>query len=356
MNTDYLKENFDKISKLPEFDNHHSVINLNNLNSNLKGFIVIHRKNQNVPSFGATRLWHYIDEIDALRDALRLSKMMSYKSALAGLRYGGAKGVVIVPWTLSSEEKKKTLEEYTKIVNDLKGGFVTGTDVGLTQEDLLFMKEISPFMVGSCGDPTIATALGVYCSIQVCLQKVFGYDSIKGRAFAIQGMGKIGRELLKLIYKDTGDIFVSDIDSTIIDSVKNDFPRVFVVSPEEIHKQTVDVFSPCALSYSINAKTLTELKCKIIVGGANNQLENDEIGKALLEKGILYAPDYVANAGGLINVVDEFENSRCDENRIKEKVLKIKDRINEIIDVSVTDNKPTNIIADNMAGKVMDSQ
>lgn len=355
MNADYLKDNLDKISKLPEFDNHHSVISLSSPNSNLKGFIVIHRKNQNLPSFGATRLWHYMDDMDALRDALRLSKMMSYKSALAGLKYGGAKGVVIVPWTLSPEEKKKNLEEYTKIVNDLKGEFITGTDVGLTQEDLLFMKEKSPYMVGVCGDPIVATALGVYCSIQACLQRVFGEDSVKGKSFAIQGMGKVGRELLRSIYQDAGDIFISDIDTAVIDSVKNDFPRAFVVSPEEIHKQNVDVFSPCALSYSINVNTLPDLKCKIVAGGANNQLENSEIGKALFEKGILYAPDYVVNAGGLINVVDEFENTKCDEDRIKEKVLKIRDKINEIFDTSFANGEATNIIADRMAERMLNS-
>lgn len=351
MDINYLKNNFDKISKLSEFDNHYSVIYINEPNSNLRGFIAIHRKKKNIPSFGATRFWHYSNEKNALKDALRLSKMMSYKSALAGLKYGGAKGVIIAP--KNNYNKEKILTAYTKKINELRGKFITGTDVGLTLNDIKLMRKNCPYLVGFNGDPTEFTALGLYHSIQSALQKVFKQKSLKGRSFAIQGMGKIGSELLRLIYKDASKIFISDVNKSLIKSIKKEFPKVKIINPNKIHKQIVDVFSPCALSNSLNNKTLADLKCKIIVGGANNQLANENIGKLLYKKGILYAPDYVVNAGGLISVADEYENKKYNKQHIVKKIKKIEKNLNIILNRSIKEKKSTNILANEIADKVI---
>lgn len=345
----YLKNNFDKISKLPEFDNHNSVIYINEPNSNLKGFIAIHRKKKNIPSFGATRFWHYSNEKNALKDALRLSKMMSYKSALAGLKYGGAKGVIMAP--KNNYNKEKILTAYAEKIDELRGQFITGTDVGLTLDDIKLMRKKTQYLVGFNGDPTEFTVLGLYYSIQLALQKIFKQKSLKSRRFAIQGMGKIGSELLKLIYKDADKIFISDVDKSLVKSIKKEFPKVKVISPSEIHKQAVDVFSPCALSHSLNNKIIKNLKCKIIVGGANNQLANDNIGELLYKKGILYVPDYVVNAGGLISVTDEYENKKYNKQRIIKKMKKIEKNLSIILNRSVKEKKSTNIIANEMARK-----
>lgn len=347
----YLDENKEAIKKNSEFDNHEIIKYFNDSSSGLKGFIAIHRKNSSFPSFGATRFWHYSSEADALRDALRLSKMMSYKSALAGLRYGGAKGVIMAP--PNNFDKNKILSAYTDVVNELKGQFITGTDVGLMLSDIQLMKNKCPYLVGFKGDPTEFTAFGLYHSIQISVEKVFKQKSLKGMSFAIQGMGKIGSELLRLVYKDANQIFVSDIDDALIGSIKIKFPKVNVVESSQIHKQKVDVFSPCALSHSLSKETIKDLKCKIIVGGANNQLAGEDIGGILHENGILYAPDFVANAGGLISVVDEYENKRFSKKRIMEKVKRIDKDLNIIFDKSIKDNKPTSIIANELAIKIV---
>jgi len=300
------------IEKLPEFDNHESVSSFEDKASGLKGFIAIHRRNGDFPSFGATRFWHYDRPEEALKDALRLSQMMSYKAALAGLPYGGAKGVIISPSpdnnSISPQKKADILKAYANQVNYLGGRFITGTDVGITQEDLSIMAAHSPYMVGLHADPTKFTALGLFESIKICLQRVFGTNNIEGRSFAIQGIGKIGRAIAELLYQEGAKIFATDLKEKRLKELKRKLPRINLVAPSDIHKQKVDCFCPCALSGSLNKKTVPQLRCKIVAGGANNQLESNSIGRLLFERDILYAPDYLVNAGGLISVVDEYEN------------------------------------------------
>lgn len=337
-----------------EFDNHAFVSFLNDPKTGLRGFIVIHRQNGDTPSFGATRMWHYDSDEEAMDDAFRLSRMMSYKSALAGLPYGGAKGVIILNHhALDTRKRNRLLEAYAENVERLNGQFITGTDVGLTQKDLDVMNKESEYIVGFNGDATESTALGVFCAMQTCLERVFGTEEIKDRSFAIQGLGKIGSSIIEYVYDDAKKIFVSDTDKEMVRFVKKKYPKVKVVDPSEIHKQNVDIFSPCALSHAINSETIADLSCKIIAGGANNQLENEKSGELLHKLGILYAPDYVINAGGLISVTDEFEHSKYSRKRVEEKVMKIKDTLNRIFKSSEKHNKAPNIVADEIAKRIV---
>jgi leucine dehydrogenase len=337
------------IESLPEFDSHELVSLFDDNKIGLKGFVAIHRKCPEMPSFGATRMWCYGSRVDALRDALRLAKLMSYKSALAGLKCGGAKGVIIIDPNIKKEAREKVLKAYAKKVNILGGSFVTGTDVGLLQEDLNIMRKVSKHIVGFNDNSTEFTALGVYVSIKECLDEIFGKEDMKGKSFAIQGMGKVGSEILKMIYKEAGKIYIAEINPQKLKNIKKRFPKTIIVEPQKIHKMPVDVFVPCALNGSLNRTSVGELKCKIIAGCANNQLENEKVGDMLYKRGILYAPDYVVNAGGLIAVVNEFENKNYNKKKLTEKVLAVRQTLHKIFDMSRKQKKATNLVANQMA-------
>ena len=325
-----------ELAQLREFDNHELVSYGHDEATGLRSVIAVHRANPEVPSFGATRFWQYASSIEGVKDALRLSRLMSYKAALAGLNCGGAKGVIIAngdPRKMKGAEREKLLEAYAARVNILGGRFVTGTDVGITQADLDVMRRRCRHIIGFNDNSTEFTALGVFETVKSALAESFGSPELSGRTFAIQGLGKIGGGLLSYIYEPvgaTGKIYVSDIDTEVVEKTKEKYPRVIPVPPTAIDKQEVDVFSPCALSAAVNKKNVGTLACKIVAGGANNQLESEAIGDALFERGILYAPDYVANAGGLIAVFDEYKYPAYDRARVEKAVLHIPETLKKI--------------------------
>ncbi len=339
-----------EIKNLPEFDGHHSVISIKDPNTGLKGFIAFHKNSKYIPSFGATRIWKYKNEKEAIRDALRLSKLMSYKSAMAGLKYGGAKATIIKNEKYS---KDKMLEKYAKELNKLSGRFITGADVGIDLNDVKNMKTVSRYIVGVNSNPAKYTALGIFVSMETLCKEVFGTSHIKGRTFAIQGAGTIGHEFLKLIYKKAKKIYISDTNTERTKFIKKLFPKVTIITPDKIQKQLVDIYMPCALSHSLNKRTLKDLRCKIIVGAANNQLESKKIGNEIHNKGILYGPDYVVNSGGLISVVDEYENKDFNAKRIEKKVRNIKNTLKKIVANSKKENRPPAEVADMMAEKII---
>lgn len=349
MVVNHLKKN--KIEDLDEFDNHRFIILIDDPKTGLRGFIGVHRGGLEYPSFGATRFWTYGSELEALKDALRLSRMMSYKSALAGLPYGGAKAALIAsPQALKN--RSRVLRSYAQRLNYLNGRFITGTDVGMSQKDLIGMGKTTEFLVGYKANPEYFTGMGIFYSIQAALKEVFGTDEISGRNFAIQGVGKTGSQIISLLYERGAKIIVADIDKKKIQSIKKKFPKIKVVKSEEIYAQEVDVYSPCALSHSLTALTIPRLRSKIIVGSANNQLENPRIGEALHKSGILYAPDYVVNAGGLISVVHEYETKDYNPQQTLTRVKKIGDTVSQIFKESHRRKLATNIIADRMAERI----
>ena len=346
-----------KLRDLPEFDNHALVSFAGDDASGLRAIIAVHRANPVVPSFGATRFWHYASDSEGVKDALRLSRLMSYKAALAGLNCGGAKGVILAPKT-NGIVRKKLIEAYASRVNVLGGRFVTGTDVGISQEDLDTMRKVSRNIIGFNDNSTEFTAIGVFESVKAALQEVFGSPELSGRSFAIQGLGKIGGGLLAFLYDSvgpSGKIYVSDINSEQVKAIQEKYPRVIPVVPEEIDAQEVDVFAPCALSGAINQKSVPRIKAKIVAGGANNQLASEEAGDALHARKILYVPDYVANAGGLIAVFDEYQNASYDRARVAQAVQHIPETLRKIFAESRAENSTPSRIANRMAEKIFNS-
>lgn len=292
----------------------------------------------------------YQTKTDALKDALRLSALMSFKSIIAQLPYGGAKAVIIRPYLKTNpQQKQKLLTAYAKKVNELGGHFITGADLGIDEKDLRAIKKISSHIVGLKSEPVPYTALGLFYGLEVALDEIFGQKNLANRTFAIQGVGKIGGGLLRLIYPHAAKIFIADTDKTTLSAIKNQFPKVAVVSPREIFSQNADVFCPCALGGAINSETIKKIKSKIILGGANNQLASEKTGADLFNLGILYAPDYVVNAGGLISVTDEYENPIFDKPRLVKKVKKIAQTLKEIISISKKKHKATNLVANEIA-------
>lgn len=341
------------LEKLPEFDGHKMISFIYDMHSGLRGFIAIHRGNTEHPAFGATRLWQYTTETEALRDALRLSRMMSYKSALAGLPYGGGKGVIMMSKNQNTHKRTKLLNAYAGTINDLSGLFITGTDVGLTQRDVQQMKRKSNYFVGLEGDPTDFTGLGLLCGVRICLKEIFGKPSLTGKSIAIQGLGKIGTKLLDLVYPEAERIFVCDVDTQRVLIAKKRFPRIQQINNNEIHKAPVDIFAPCALSGSLNKTTVKEIQASIIAGGANNQLEKEEIGDLLYERGILYAPDYVLNAGGLMCVADEYEHPRFSAKRVAKRVAGIQTTLINIFSRSKKLHQPPHRVANELAERII---
>ena len=335
------------LKSFEEFDNHYLVINISNKKAKLDGYIAIHRKNKSGPSFGATRLWNYSSKKDALKDALRLSKLMSYKSALAGLPYGGAKATIIKPKGKFSREI--LFKAYAEELNKLNGMFITGTDVGLNISDLEYMKKYTKYLVGYSSNPEKATGLGLGQSLNTALNFLYKNNNYSNYSFAIQGVGKVGMELLNiLIERGAKNIFIADIDKNKTKQIVKNYPFIKAVNVDRIHKQEVDVFCPCALSGILNKKSISDLKCKIIVGSANNQLRDISVGEDLHKKGILYCPDYVVNSGGLISVIDEYVYNKPDYNRLNKKIGKIQPILMKIFAESNKNNLPPCIVSDDI--------
>lgn len=338
--------------RFPEFDGHELVLTETDEKSGLKAFIAIHNTNLG-PAVGGTRYWNYGSEEEALRDALRLSRAMTYKCALAGVPYGGGKGVILAH--PQKPKSKELIRAYARCIDKLQGRFYTGEDVGIDQDDVRTMIEVTPFIIGKPGvggDPSPWAALGVFYAIRAALESVFGSEDISGRSFAVKGLGKCGLELARLLSEQGGEILGADISEGKIQKAKELLPKIKIVSPEEIHGQKVDVFTPCALSGDLNQKTIPELRCKIVCGTANNQLTGSEDGSRLHEAAILYIPDYLANAGGLVNVVAELAPEGYNKSWVEMKTEDIETTTKKIIELSRKEMRPTSQIADRIAQEI----
>jgi leucine dehydrogenase len=346
----------DGIADLSEFDNHELISYLIDRSTGLQGFVAIHNTNLG-PAVGGTRYWHYANEYDALKDVLRLSRAMTYKCALAGVPYGGGKAVIMANHqTLKND---KFLKSYAHKINLLRGGFFTGEDVGVTQVDVEKLAKQSPYMIGRkrfAGDPSPWAALGVFHALRAALNEVFGSDDLRNRTIGIEGLGKVGGSLARMIAAEGGRIIAADPNESVVREMKNKIKGIKFVKPNEVHSQKIDVFSPNALGAEINERTINEFRCQIICGGANNQLQSDHYGAVLQRLGILYIPDYVANAGGLIDVVDELNKSGYSKDRVRKKVLGIRETVSKIIALSKEKKKPMNQVANEMARQIFSAK
>ncbi|MFP4286376.1 MAG: Glu/Leu/Phe/Val family dehydrogenase [Candidatus Izemoplasmataceae bacterium] len=307
----------------------------------LKGITCIHNT-QLGPALGGTRLWNYDNEDDATLDVLRLARGMSYKAAAAGLNLGGGKTVLI-----GDAEKVKS-EAYFRglgrYVQTLNGRYITAEDVNTSTKDMDYVHMETDYVVGlkhKSGNPSPMTALGAYHGIRSALKEVYNDDSVKGKTFAIQGAGQTGYYLIGYLLEAKAEkIYFTEINDKHIEKVKKTYPEVEFVKPDDIYSLDVDVFAPCALGAVLNDKTIPQLKCKIVAGTANNVLDDEEKhGNMLKDKNILYAPDFVINAGGLINVYHELQGYKK-ENAVND-IEKIYDRLLEIYSLAKENNTHT---------------
>lgn len=291
---------------------HEQVVFCNDEKTGLKAIIAIHNTTLG-PALGGCRMHLYATVEDALFDVLRLSKGMTYKCLAADVDFGGGKAVII-----GDPRKDKTPElfrAFGQFVESLNGRFYTGTDMGTTPDDFVHaMKETNcivgvPEEYGGSGDSSVSTALGVVYGIQATNKVIWGSDTLHGKTYAIQGLGKVGRKVAERLLEEGADLYVCDINPTAIEAIvsyaKKLGANVKVVQGTEIYGTDADIFVPCAFGNVVNDDTIDVLKVKAIVGSANNQLLDVRHGQMLKEKGILYAPDYIVNAGGLIQVADE---------------------------------------------------
>lgn len=306
------------------------------------------------PALGGTRFWHYIDEDQAAEDVLRLARGMTYKSAMAGLNLGGGKAVILGdPKQLQKDSAKAEAfwRTFGRFIKGLGGRYITAEDVGTTTKDMVYINMETDCVVGlpgKSGDPSPYTALGVYKAMQACCEHVYGSASLKGKTVAVQGVGNVGYELCKLLHKDGAKLIVSNVSPEKAERAVKEFGAT-KVEVDKIYSVQCDIFAPCALGAVINDETLGKLKCKIVCGAANNVLMDASHGKTLFDKGITYAPDYVTNAGGLINVSLELAHGGYNETASVEQINIIYDRILEILHTSKQTKQPTNKIADQMA-------
>ena len=312
-----------------------------------KGIIAIHNTTLG-PALGGTRFWNYATEEEAIIDALRLAKGMTYKAAVTGLNLGGGKSVIIGdPKTKVGREM--IFRAHGRFVDSLKGRYITAEDVGTSVEDMDFVQMETTHVAGlqgGSGDPSPITAHGTYMGIKAAAKAKYGNDSVKGLTIAVQGVGHVGYYLCSYLAEEGAKLVVTDIDEDRVRQVVKEFGAK-TVAPNDIYSVDAPVFAPCALGAIVNDKTLPNMKFEIIAGAANNQLAEERHGDELEKRGVLYAPDYVINAGGLINVYGEINGWSAD--RAKRKAGEIYDTLLQLFELSKKEGLPTYKAADRLA-------
>ena len=315
----------------------------------LKAVIAIHDTTLG-PACGGARIWPYATEEEAITDALRLSRAMTYKAAVADLPLGGGKAVIIAD--SRTQKSEALLRAYGRFVDTLGGRYLTTTDVGSTGQDLEYIRQETKYVVGlpttagGSGDTSIMTGLGIYMGMKACAKEVWGTDSLSGKKIAMQGFGKVAYNTAHHLLKENAQLVATDVFEGALDRARS--LGIDTVSPEEIYDVEADIFSPNALGGVINPDTIPRLTCRVVAGGANNQLLREEDGEELHRRGILYAPDYVINAGGIINVESEI-GAAYNSERAREKTERIYDIMGRVIQVSKIQEIPTAQAADHLA-------
>jgi leucine dehydrogenase len=314
--------------------------------SGYRGVVAIHNTTLG-PALGGTRMWAYENDLEALIDVLRLSRGMTYKAAVAGLNLGGGKSVIM--GDPNSKNRKAIFQAHGRHVESMAGRYITAEDVGTSPSDMEFVSHETKHVVGLAGrsgDPSPVTALGVYRGMLACAKEVWGKDSVAGKTVTVQGVGHVGYYLCKHLHEDGAKVVVSDIDDEKVKRVVDEFGAT-AVDADAIYAVDADVFAPCALGAVINDETLKVLNVDVVAGGANNQLEEQRHGDVLHAKGVLYAPDYAINAGGLINVNAEVEGWELE--RSHKKASEIYDTILKVIQIARDADIPTYRAADRLA-------
>lgn len=312
---------------------HEQVIFCNDTVTGLRAIIAIHSTALG-PALGGTRMWNYADEQQAVNDVLRLSRGMTFKAAISGLNLGGGKAVIIGDAKVQKTES--LLRRFGKFVNSLHGKYITAEDVNMKTTDMEYIHMETPHVtglpesMGGSGDPSPVTAYGVYMGMKAAARKAYASDSLEGKRIAVQGVGQVGMHLVEHLVKEGAEVFIADLNPEKVKRIAQQF-SVTGVALEDVYDLDVDIYAPCALGATINDDTIGRLRCDIIAGAANNQLE-DEIrhGYMLVDRNVIYAPDFLINAGGLINVYYEFLGN-YNRKRALERTERIYDTCLEIL-------------------------
>lgn len=338
-----------------EFDDHESLHFFNDEASGLRVIIAVHSTVLG-PAAGGCRRWSYASDADALTDALRLSRGMTYKNAVASLPFGGGKAVI-----LADDAAPKSSELFAALgrkVDSLGGSYITAEDVGVSVDDMRHVRQQTKFVSGlpqsgdsAGGDPSPWTAIGVFWGINAAVKTRLGRDSCEGLTVAVQGVGHVGGHLCKLLHEAGAKILVADVNRENLKIVSDSLP-VEIISPSEILYADADVLAPCALGNILTSATIPKIKAKLIAGAANNQLSTVADGARLADREILFAPDYVINAGGIISVWHEY-NGASSADQVRRDVEKIPQRLEALFRDAAESGRPTNELADELARRLI---
>lgn len=335
---------------------HKKVVFCNDPDTGLKAIIAIHDTTLG-PALGGVRMWNYASEAEALEDVLRLSKSMTYKAAITGLNLGGGTAVII-----GDSRRQKTealMRSFGRFVKNLNGEFIAGEDVGTTVKDMEYIRMETehvtgvPESLGGAGNPGAYSATGVYLGIKACVKEVFGTDELAGRSVLVQGTGNVGEHLVELLRNDNVEVYVSDINQERMLAIASKY-KAKAIDADKIFTIAADIYAPCALGATVNTMTLKTMKFAIIAGSANNQLADEKLhGQLLHDKGILYAPDYLINAGGVISCYSELTG--FGRKRTIQLTENIYDATRGVIQLSKAENIPTNLAASRLAESRIES-
>lgn len=338
-----------ELFKYMETYDYEQVVVCQDKQSGLKAIIAIHDTTLG-PALGGTRMWTYATEEEAFEDALRLAKGMTYKNAAAGLNLGGGKTVII--GDPRQDKNEAMFRAFGRYIQGLGGRYITAEDVGTTVEDMDiiysetdYVTGISPAF-GSSGNPSPVTGYGVYVGMKAAAKEAFGTDSLEGKRVAVQGVGNVAYAMCRHLHEEGAKLIITDINKEAVQRAVEEFGAE-AVDPADIYSVDSDIYAPCALGATINDETISQLKAKVIAGAANNQLKETRHGDIVQEMGIVYAPDYVINSGGVINVADELLG--YNRERALKKVETIYDSISTIFEISKRDQIPSYKAADRMA-------
>ena len=339
----------------PSFANHEGVHAVFDEKTGLRAIIAVHSSARG-PAVGGTRMWNYASSAEALEDVLRLSRGMSYKNAVADLEMGGGKSVII--GDSRTQKTPELFRAFGRAVGTLGGLYYAAEDVGVSVADIAEARKVTPYVLGlndgpeASGDPSPVTAEGVYRSTLLAARRLWKQDDLTGLTVSVQGIGHVGGYLADKLYAAGAKLIMTDVNTALLAEVAAR-TNAEIVAPDAIYDVVADIYAPCALGATLNPQTLDRLTVKAVVGAANNQLATPDIGQILFERGVLYAPDYVVNGGGIINVASELRARQTggayDADWVESKLSRLMDTFEEVLDRSAAEKRPTHQIADAIA-------
>ncbi|HYE43053.1 MAG TPA: Glu/Leu/Phe/Val dehydrogenase [Caulobacteraceae bacterium] len=339
----------------PDFAGHEGVHAFYDETTGLRAIVAVHSTARG-PAVGGCRMWNYANSADALRDVLRLSRGMSYKNAIADLEMGGGKSVII--GDSRTQKTPELFQAFGRCLNTLGGTYYSAEDVGVSVADIAEARKTTKYVLGlddpkvGSGDPSPVTADGVFRSTLRVVKRLWNQDDLNGLTVAVQGVGHVGGYLADHLHRAGARLIVTDVNEPVLREVA-ERTNAEIVAPDAIYDVAADIYAPCALGATLNEQTLPRLKVKAVVGAANNQLATPDIGERLFRSGVLYAPDYLVNAGGITNVASEQHaiatGGSYDPAWVESKLVRLMQTLDEVLDRSESEKRPTHEIADAIA-------